>query len=240
MYFAAMTGCSDAQADALRKALTKHAKMGTMDQAREEFVSRARARHPDLSPERAHLFFDQIEGWSGLGFIEGHAAAFALTGYKTAYLSVHHAAEFYGALLNHMPMGYFNANSYAAEARRRGVQILPVDINSSEDKSYAERPDAIRLGLRLVAEMREQDIAAIVQQRAENGFFRSLLEFCIRVPLPKNVVENLVLCGALTIFTHNAEDCCGGWMKPWPWQIHCVRRQARQTRKPLLLVERSR
>ncbi|MCW3099657.1 MAG: polymerase alpha subunit [Chthonomonadaceae bacterium] len=192
--FAAMTGCSDAQADALRKALTKHATMGTMDQAREDFVSRARARHPDLSPERAHLLFDQIEGWSGLGFIEGHAAAFALTGYKTSYLSVHYAAEFYSGLLNHLPMGYFNANSYAAEARRRGVQILPVDINMSGDKSYAERPDAIRLGLRLVAEMREQDVAAIVQERAKN-IFRSLLEFCVRVPLPKNVVEHLVLCG---------------------------------------------
>jgi error-prone DNA polymerase len=159
-------------------------------------LSASVARHPDLTPERAHLLFDQIEGWSGLGFIEGHAAAFALTGYKTAYLSVHHVAEFYSGLLNHLPTGYFNANSYAAEARRRGVQILPVDINASGDKSFAERPDAIRLGLRLVSEMREQDVAAIVQERASRGLFRSLLEFCVRVPLPKNAVEPLILCGA--------------------------------------------
>ena len=193
--FAAMTGCSDAEADAMRKALTRHAKMGTVEQAQAEFMTRARTRHPDLLPERAAFIFDQLSSWSGLGFVEGHAASFALIGYKTAYLSVHHAAEFYAGLMNHQPMGYYSSNSYAAEARRRGVQILPVDINASEDKSYAERPDAIRLGLRLVAEVKEEEVAVILHERAKNVFC-SLMDFCIRVPISRSAIENLILCGA--------------------------------------------
>ena len=55
-------------------------------------------------------------------------------------------------MMSNMPMGYYSSNSLAAEARRRGVQILPVDINASGDKCHAERTGAIRLGLRLVAE----------------------------------------------------------------------------------------
>jgi len=58
-----------------------------------------------------------------------------------------------------------------------------------------EEPDAIRLGLRVVADMREQDIAAILAAR-EEGAFASLVEFCGRVPLHRNRIENLVLCGA--------------------------------------------
>ncbi|MCC6728431.1 MAG: DNA polymerase III subunit alpha [Chthonomonadales bacterium] len=192
---AAMTGCSDADADRFRKSLTRHGKMGTMDRVREEFVRKSRARHSDMDPEAVHRLFDQIEGWGGYGFTEGHAASFALTGYKTAYLSVHHPAEHFAGMMNHQPMGFFSNNTLAAEARRRGVRIQPVDINRSEDKCFAEEPDAIRLGLRLVAEMREEDILAIVEARRQEPFV-SLLDFCARVPMHRDRLENLILCGA--------------------------------------------
>ncbi len=54
---------------------------------------------------------------------------------------------------------------------------------------------AIRLGLRLVDSLGEEDIAAIEAARAERPF-ESLLDFCIRVPLHRDKVENLILCGA--------------------------------------------
>src|SRR5258708_6553663 len=54
---------------------------------------------------------------------------------------------------------------------------------------------AIRLGFRLVAGLSEDDIKAIEAARAERPF-ESLLDFCIRVPLTRDKVENLILCGA--------------------------------------------
>ncbi len=192
---AIMLGCSDAEADRLRKQLGKHDKLGTMEEAAVAFMTRARATHPDISPERALRIWQQIETWSGYGFTEGHAASFAITAAKTAFLARHHPAEYFAALMSNQPMGYYCANSLAAEARRQGVQIRPVCINRSEDACYAEEPDAIRLGMRLMEDMREADIAAILKARA-SGPFVSLLDFCARVPLHMNRLENLVLGGA--------------------------------------------
>ena len=112
-----------------------------------------------------------LEGWSGYGFTEGHAAAFGLTAYRTAYLSVHHAAEYFAGFMNHQPLGFYSSNTLAAEARRRGVGILPVDINISRDKCCAEREEgtAIRLGMRVVSGLREEDIAAILGAREAGG-----------------------------------------------------------------------
>jgi error-prone DNA polymerase len=170
-----------------------------MNEAREEFVARACAFHPDLPPENAHRLFTEIEGWSGYGFIEGHAASFALTGYRTAYLSVHYAAEYFAGLLNHQPMGYYPPNTLAGEARRRGVTILPIDINASDDKCHADGQGGLRLGLRLVERLGEADRMAILGARQEGsggGPFVSLLDFCARVVLARDRLENLILGGA--------------------------------------------
>ncbi len=190
-----LMGCLEGEADRFRKGLAKHEKLDTMGAAREEFVVRATTRCPDLAVGAAHRVFDQIAGWGGYGFIEGHAASFALTGYKTAYLSVHRPAEYFAGLMNHQPMGYYNANTLAAEARRRGVRILPIDINASGDKSVADGTNAIQLGLRLTAELRAEDIVAILAARQEREF-ASLLDFVGRVNLHRDRLENLLLAGA--------------------------------------------
>lgn len=237
---AIMIGCSEAEADSLRKRLARHAKLGTLGTAQEEFLSRTCARHSDLSVERAQLIWQQIETWGGYGFTEGHAASFAQTAYKSAYLSWHHAAEYYAAMMSNMPMGYYNCNTLAAEARRRGVQIRPVDINRSavgclsegevegqvseewqgrwkvekwKVKDLAEReklevangevsaggkPEGLRLGFCLVDGLRREDAIRIVKEREEptRQPYVSLLDFCARVPLHRDSLENLVLCGA--------------------------------------------
>ncbi len=192
---AAMTGASEAEADGMRKRLAKHDRQGTMEQACDEFIARATHCHRDLSIETAQLIWQQIESWSGYGFTEGHAASFAITAQRSAYLSCHHPAEYFAALMSCQPMGYYSANSLAAEARRRGVTILPIDINESEDTCSTPAQDSIRLGLRLVEELRQHDIDAVLAARSQAPF-HSLIDFCTRVPLHRNRLENLVLCGA--------------------------------------------
>jgi error-prone DNA polymerase len=192
---AVLTGCSEREADLFRKSITQHTKRGTMEKLHEEFLRKAWACHPDLSGEKLEILWDQIRGWAGFGFAEGHAASFALTASRTAYLVRHHPAAFFSGEMNHQPMGFYGSNTLAGEARRRGVQVFPVDINRSGDKCCAEDPEAIRLGLRLVNDLREADIEAIVAEQAKEGF-RSLLDFCARVVVPRPVVENLILCGA--------------------------------------------
>jgi len=192
----AMLGLGDADADRWRKKLTKHARNNTLEEARAEFVSKAMALHRDLSPKRAHLIADEVLSWYGLGFVEGHSASFALIAQKTAYMMRYYPAQYYAALMSNQPCGFYGVQSLAAEARRRGVRIDPVDINESEKPCTTEVDgSAMRLGLCLVSGTREVDMDAIVELRGDTPY-RSLLDFCTRVPLARNVIDNLVLCGA--------------------------------------------
>jgi len=198
---AAMMGVSDADAEVWRKRLAKHARAGTMPSAREEFVRRSCERHRNLPLANAHRIMDEIEGWSSLGFVEGHSASFALTGQKTAYMMRYHPAQYYAALISNQPCGFYPPQSLASEARRRGVRIDPVDINES-DRGCTPRcvdgVESIRLGFVLVAGVRQEDIDAIVDARRERPF-RSLLDFCIRATVPRSCVESLILCGAFDL-----------------------------------------
>jgi error-prone DNA polymerase len=200
---AIICGYTPGEAEKFRKSLAGHAKLGTLEVAYKEFIRRAFLTYPKIGMARATYIYSQIEGWSGYGFAEGHAASFATIGYRTAYMSKHHPAPYFAGLMNHQPLGYYSNNSLASEARRRGCTIRPVDINASSDKCYAEEPNVIRLGLGLVRELRDQDVEAIVQAREKDGPFQSLLDFAVRVPLPFNCVENLILAGTFdTLHNH--------------------------------------
>ncbi len=193
-----ITGWSDSDADLFRKHLSKHYKLGTLDAAKQEFIEAALTHLPDLPPHNADLLFQEIQGWAGLGFTEGHAASFAITAAKSAYLSVHHTADYFAGMMNNQPMGFWPNNSLAAEARRRGVLTKLIDINRSGDKCMVEDDEgqlAIRLGLRLVDGIGNADVASIERAR-KSGEFRSLLDFATRTPVSQDVVESLILCGA--------------------------------------------
>ena len=62
---------------------------------------------------------------------KSHAASFALLAYASAYLKVHHPAEFYAALLNNQPMGFYHPATVVRDALRRGQPVRPVDVGVS-------------------------------------------------------------------------------------------------------------
>ncbi len=203
LVIAAMMGISEAEADVWRKALTKHSKRGTMDIAREEFLSKSLALHRDLSPASANVIMDELSGWVGLGFVEGHSASFALTAQKTAWMLRYHPSRYYSALLSNQPCGFYEAQQIAAEARRRGAVIRRLDINQSRLECYVVdkqsddiEADTIQLGFCLMSGIRELDVDAILAERDANGPYRSLLDFCARTTINRDALENLVLCGA--------------------------------------------
>src|ERR687889_2134123 len=79
--------------------------------------------------ETARLVFDKILAFSAFGFPKSHAAAFGLLAYQSAWLHRHYPAEFLCALLNAQPMGFYPPASLVRDAQRRGVEVLPPDIN---------------------------------------------------------------------------------------------------------------
>src|SRR3989441_849164 len=139
----AAAGFSPSAADMLRRAMSRARSSADMERLRGPFVNGARAKGVD--DVTANEIFRQIAAFAEFGFCKSHAAAFALTAYHTAHLKLYYPAEFYVALLNNQPMGFYSPAVIAGDAKRHGVAILPVDVNASFAKAVCEqRSEAAR------------------------------------------------------------------------------------------------
>ena len=159
------------EADALRRAMATFRRRGTLSLLKEKMVGRMVAR--GYEPELAERCFRQIEGFGDYGFPESHAASFALLAYVSSWLKCHHPDAFACALLNAQPMGFYAPAQIVRDAREHGVEVRPVDVNASgwdnslEDAGEGRRAEccALRLGLRQVGGLRQEDAARIVDAR---------------------------------------------------------------------------
>lgn len=205
----AIAGFTPAQADQLRRAISRSRSDEAMAALRERFMAGAQARGVDTTT--AAEVFRQLAAFAEFGFCKSHAAAFALVAYQSLYLKAHFAPEFYCALLNHQPMGFYIPEVLIGDAQRHGVSVLRPDINSSQDEcileSVGSRPlsVAIRLGLRYVYGLGKAWRARLIERRGGQPY-RSLRDFCQRTRLPRSVVENLIRAGALDSLRQKRRD----------------------------------
>jgi error-prone DNA polymerase len=135
----AVAGFSPAAADKLRRAMSRARSSADMEKLRAPFVEGAQAK--GVGYDVANEIFRQIAAFAEFGFCKSHAAAFALTAYHTAHLKLYYPAEFYVALLNNQPMGFYSPAVIAGDAKRHGIAILPVDVNLSSAKAVVESRD---------------------------------------------------------------------------------------------------
>ncbi|MGI6488079.1 MAG: DNA polymerase III subunit alpha [Syntrophomonadaceae bacterium] len=132
----AVAGFTPGEADRLRRVMTHARSQRAMEEIGDEFIARAVKNGVEL--ETAAAIFSCMAGYASYGFCEAHAAAFATTSFKTAYLLRHYPAQFYAALLSNQPLGYYPPHIICNEARRRGIELLPPDINLSGERFEVE------------------------------------------------------------------------------------------------------
>jgi error-prone DNA polymerase len=132
----AVAGFSPSAADQLRRAMSRARSSADMEKLRAPFVDGASAN--GVRVDVANEIFRQIAAFAEFGFCKSHAAAFALTAYHTAHLKLYYPSEFYVALLNNQPMGFYSPAVIAGDAKRHGVAILAVDVNLSFAKAVVE------------------------------------------------------------------------------------------------------
>lgn len=195
----AIAGFSAGEADRLRRVMTHARSQKYMEEIGEQFVSRAVANGVERS--NAEAIFASMLGYASYGFCEAHAAAFATTSFKTAYLIRHYPAEYYAAIMNHQPMGYYPSRIIANEARRRGIPVLPPDINLSRTE-FTVQEGAIRIGLKQIKGLSRQALEMVAAEQGK-GAFRSLQDVVARLPAAIDMLENLVKCGALDSLNPN-------------------------------------
>jgi error-prone DNA polymerase len=187
-----LAGFTPGRAELLRRALSHKRAGEQIARFREEFVAGASAR--GVARRAAGRVFRQLQAFGGYAFPKSHAAAFAVLTYQSAWLRRYHPAAFFAGLLRNQPMGFYPAHVIVSEARRCGVEIRPVDVESSDLWATVEGKK-IRLGLAVVAGLGETGGQDVVQAR-RFGPFRSLADFCRRTRLGRRAVEALIWAGA--------------------------------------------
>ena len=134
--------------------------------------------------------------FSEFGFPKSHAAAFGLLAYQSAWLRHYHPIEYYVALFNNQPMGFYSLDAIGRDARRHGVDVLLLDVNASGVECICEG-SALRVGLGFVREWGEEASRRVVEERERSGPYRSLVDFLRRTPaaLKRPAIENLIWVG---------------------------------------------
>ncbi|MER5358264.1 DNA polymerase III subunit alpha [Streptomyces sp. NPDC002785] len=200
-----MTGCGRDEADRVRRALSDPESQGRI---RVWFVQQAAAKK--YSAEVIARAWEIIEAFGSYGFCKAHAVAFAVPTYQSAWLKAHHPAAFYAGLLTHDP-GMYPKRLLLADARRRGVPVLGLDVNRSaaahkielvSDDERGREVWGVRLALSDVHGISEAEVARIEAGQP----YASLLDFWQRGRPGKPTAERLAQVGALDAFGANRRD----------------------------------
>lgn len=169
---------------------------------RDELYRRMRERgFPEGVAEHV---FELISGFKGYGFAQGHALAFAEISIRSIYCQQNFPAPYFAALLDAQPAGYYGPCTLVNEARVRGVAILPIDVDRSENRFSVEDvvskldpklslpQGGIRIALTQISGLPATLRSAIVEHRPYPSFF----EFVRKVKPDRDELEQLILCGA--------------------------------------------
>jgi error-prone DNA polymerase len=191
----AVAGFSLAEADSLRRAMTKGRSREEMARIREHFLARACALGVAL--DVAEEVFRQLEGFAAYGFCKAHAACFAVISYASAWLKTYFPAEFAVSILNNEPMGFYSPRLVLDDARRHGLEILPPHINASSAEFTVEKDGgAVRVGLKELLHMTSRLIDVMAEERAIRPF-ADLTDFLARTRAEEPAARSLIRVGAL-------------------------------------------
>ena len=221
----AFAGFSPGEAEGLRRAMSRKRSEAAIEAHHKRFVAGARQLH-GVDEDMAERVFSMVQGFSGFGFPKAHGAAFGLLAYQSTWLRVHYGPEFLCSLLNEQPMGFYPPDALVHEAQRRGIEVLPPDVNESEAECDMELDEVdragpgtadgrVRIGLGYVRGVRDQEVKGLVAVRKAGGRFRTLSDLASRAGAGAPALELLAWSGACDSLV-GAERRVGANRQPVP------------------------
>lgn len=205
------------EADGLRRAMAAWKRKGGLSPYHEKLVGRMIKN--GYEEEYAERIFKQIQGFGEYGFPESHAAGFAMLAYISSWIKCHHPDAFLAALLNSQPMGFYAPAQLVRDARDHGVEVLPVDVRTSDlqstlvarsdaspacedetDDQPADERRAVRLGLDRIGGLSADAAKRIVAARAHAPFVNAE-DLTRRALLDHHDLQALAQADALVGFT---------------------------------------
>ena len=199
-----LSGFTAGEADILRRAMGKK-KRAELEKQKQGFI--AGALKNGISKDVAVSIFLKIEPFAEYGFNKSHAAAYAIISYQTAYLKTYYPKEFFAAS---MTMDISNQNKlgeFHEELKRINIKVIRPDINKCfADFQFNENNFYYALGG--IKSVGYEAISNVVNERKENGEFKSINNFLNRVN-PKDInklqLEGLVKAGAFDNIDNNRQ-----------------------------------
>jgi error-prone DNA polymerase len=212
----ALAGFTAGQAEALRRAMSRRRSRELMENFWEDFVEGTGRQ--GVAEAIARKVFEQVVAFSEFGFPKSHAAAFGLLAYQSAWLRHYHPVEYYTALFNNQPMGFYSLDALGRDAGRHGVDVRLPDINAS-DVYCAVEDGSLRVGLGFVRDCGVDVAEETVTERERHGPYRSLGDLVRRAPpkLTRDAIENLVWVGGCDRFGLTRRELLwqvGLWLPP--------------------------
>ena len=191
-----LAGYSLGGADMLRRAMGKK-KAEEMDKQRAIFMEGAIKN--DVEEQNAREIFDLMALFAEYGFNKSHSAAYALVSYQTIWLKAHYPAAFMAAVLSADMDNTEKVVTFVDDCRQIGLEVIPPDVNRSQYRFSTEHEGNVVFGLGAIKGAGESALTIILDEREQNGPFKSLADLCERVAsskVTKRVLETLIKAGA--------------------------------------------
>jgi error-prone DNA polymerase len=186
-----VAGFGPGQADQLRRAFGRRHNEELIKSFHRKFMDGAATR--GVGEEAAERIFKKFNGL--YMFPESHAFAFGVTAYQASWLKLRYPLEFFVAIFNQQPMGFYNLETLKEDAKRHGIRVLNPDINKSAAGCLMEN-GAVRLGFLNVLGLGGAAAKAIVGAREKDGSFKDIGGFLIRTGVLEDVALGLAGAGA--------------------------------------------
>jgi DNA polymerase-3 subunit alpha len=195
-----LAGFTKGEADMLRKAMGKKI-FSLLEKLKPKFIEGGeKNKHPESILEK---IWKDWEAFAAYAFNKSHSTCYALIAYQTAYLKAHYPAEYMASVLSNNMNDIKQVSFFMEECKRSGIEVLGPDINESYYKFAVNKDGAIRFGMGAIKGVGAGAVKAIVDERKENGNYRSIFEVTKRVDLRtanKKAFDGLVLAGAFDSF----------------------------------------
>ncbi|MBQ3928340.1 MAG: DNA polymerase III subunit alpha [Clostridia bacterium] len=191
--FRTVAGYSFGHADIVRRAMSKK-KADVLEAERTAFIQGAGER--GVPEKKATELFEEMSSFASYAFNKSHAAAYAVITYRTAYLMAHHPNAYFAALMTSVMGDIGKLTGYIAQCQKRGIRVLPPDINESM-RSFTVSGQDIRFGLLGLKNVGETCVVNLIRER-QNGPFTSFEDYCKRMAsydFNKRVTEAFIMAG---------------------------------------------
>jgi error-prone DNA polymerase len=198
-----MADFSGAEAEELRRAVSSFRSGERMQKVAAKM--RANMTAKGTAPEVIEKILQFVSSFALYGFPESHAISFAILAYGSAWLKTHRAPEFYAALLNNQPMGFYSSATLVRDAKRHGVKIRPVCVARSDVECVIEPDNAVRLGFCVVQGLQQEHARQLLDQRQRLPF-ASMDDFKWRCGLNKTELRALADIGALNCLARHRRE----------------------------------